>query len=103
VYATGLSLPAKPPAGAYQGCWTDDPARALPVALMPSGATVETCVAAARTLGYAYAGLQFEGQCWAGDTIGHAKVADSQCSTPCTANKSQICGGGWRSSVYSTR
>jgi hypothetical protein len=45
----------------YQGCFTDDAARALPVQLM-DGATVEQCIQAAANVGYAYAALQWYGQ-----------------------------------------
>ncbi len=110
IYKTGATLPAKPSATAYQGCYTDNPNRILPVALMPSGATVDSCVAAAKAKGYAYAGVQFYGQCYAGDTQPpqSLKVADpnhSQCNTLCTADqtKTEYCGGGWFNSVWSTK
>jgi hypothetical protein len=103
VYASGVTPPPAPPVAAYQGCYVDDASRALPVALMASGATVDSCVAAAKVAGYTYAGVQFQGQCYAGNTIGRAKVADTECNTPCTANSAQICGGGWRNSIYKAR
>ena len=82
---------------------------ALPIALMSSGATVESCVAAARREGYAYAGLQWQGQCYAGNTLGYAKVPQQdehkpgKCDTRCTANQADWCGGGWHNSIYKTR
>ena len=64
--------------------------------------TVESCVAAARREGYAYAGLQWQGQCYAGNTLPPTKAADAECNTPCIANSTETCGGGWRNSVYAT-
>lgn len=103
VFDLGPLTAAMPPATAELGCWVDTPRRALPVALMPSGATVQSCVALARKLGFAYAGLQFEGQCWAGDTPGFAQAPAAECDTKCTAATGQKCGGGWRNSLWSTR
>lgn len=103
VYATGATTAPKPSATAYKGCYSDDANRALSVALMSSGATVESCIAAAKAHGFAYAGVQFEGQCYAGNTIGRTKVSDNECNTPCTADKTEKCGGGWRNSIYSTQ
>lgn len=104
VFDLGPATAAAPAASAYQGCWVDDARRALPVSLMPSGATPASCVAAARRMGFAYAGLQFEGQCWAGDSLGFTRAASAaECNTPCTADPAQNCGGGWRNSIWSTR
>lgn len=103
VYDLGPLTAAMPAATADQGCWVDDPRRALPVALMPSGATVASCVALARKLGYRYAGLQFGGQCWAGDATGFTPADAAECGMKCTADGNQKCGGGWRNSIWSTK
>jgi len=87
---------------AYQGCYTDSSDRALPVQLMPAGATVESCVTAARARGLPYAGLQWYGACFAGYAPLYTRTADSECNTRCSANPAQTCGGGWRSSVFAT-
>jgi hypothetical protein len=84
------------------GCYTDDSARALPVELASSGATRESCVAAAKAQGLTYAGLQYGGWCFGGNSLGYVKVSDSECDMPCDADTSQICGGSWRNSIYST-
>jgi sulfur relay (sulfurtransferase) complex TusBCD TusD component (DsrE family) len=84
----------------YQGCYTDDPSRALPNLLMPSGATVESCTAAAQQAGYLYAGLEYGGECRAGNVLGDSKVSDAQCNMPCSANANEMCGALWRNSVY---
>ena len=87
--------------GQYVGCYTDSAARALSV-FMGSGFTVESCVAAAYDAELKYAGLQYYGQCFAGNALGYTRVADSECNTPCSANPSETCGGAWLNSIYQT-
>jgi hypothetical protein len=93
------SCRASPPRPGYQGCFTDDGNRALP-AHLGEGHTIETCTAAARGRGFAYAGLQWYGQCFAGNSLGYSTVSDAECNTPCNAAPSQMCGGAWRNSIY---
>jgi hypothetical protein len=85
----------------YAGCFTDDGNRALPT-LLSSGETVESCTQKAAAAGYAYAGLQYYGECWAGNTPGYVQVADAECNTPCSANPREVCGGAWHNSIYRT-
>lgn len=87
---------------AFVGCYTDKSARALPHELASSGATVEGCIALAKAQTLAYAGLQYGGQCFGGDTLGYVSVSDSECNMSCSAKPSEICGGSWRNSIYST-
>lgn len=102
IFDTGVAAPPVLAAGSYKGCYRDSPSRMLPLMLMPSGATPARCVAAARALGLAFAGVQFEGQCFGGDLV--TGVPDeSQCNTKCTADQGQTCGGAWFNSVWSTR
>lgn len=89
-----------PPESTYLGCFVDDATRALPNALAAGGSTIESCTAAAYAAGFTYAGLQWGGECWAGDTLGFAHVSDGECTMVCTANPSQICGDNWRNSIY---
>lgn len=99
---TGLALIASPhtaDAGPYQGCYTDDGNRALD-GFLGYNHTVESCVAAAGAAGFAFAGLQYYGQCFGGNEPGYQRVAEGECSTPCLANTGQICGGPWRNSIY---
>lgn len=93
---------APPPASSgYQGCYTDDGNRALP-AWLGGGHTIETCTAAARGQGYAYAGLQWYGECFGGNSLAYSRVSDAECNTPCNAAPAQMCGGAWRNSIYGT-
>jgi hypothetical protein len=72
----------------------------LPHELLSTGATVESCINAARAQGLAYAGVQYGGQCFAGNTLGYAKVAETDCNMRCSANAGETCGGAWRNSIY---
>lgn len=102
VYSTGLTPPTVP-APQYMGCYADKPQRALPVLLQQANATRESCVAAARARGLRYAGLQYKGQCFGGNTAQYTKDAnDALCNTKCSANTLQTCGGEWRNSVWAT-
>ena len=57
---------------------------------------------------YKYFSLQFRDECWCGDSYGnpgHPKSNDEKrdCNTPCSGDKSTMCGGGnfWQS-IYAT-
>lgn len=103
VYATNVTLPPKIASANFVGCYQDDDNRQLPVSMMSSGATVDSCVAAAKAAGYTYAGVQFYGQCFAGNSLGnYQKATDNECNGRCTADISEVCGGGWRNIVYKT-
>jgi hypothetical protein len=99
---TPAPAPTPAPSGSYQGCYTDDGSRALPTQLASSGATVESCVQAAQAKGLAYAGLQWRGECWGGNTLGYTKVSDTDCNLACSTDSSETCGGTWRNSIYAT-
>jgi hypothetical protein len=103
-YSTAVSLLVINPANGagYVGCYTDTATRALPVQLAGTNNTIESCKQAAYNAGYKYAGLQYFGYCFAGNTLGFSLVAETECSTACTANSGQICGGVWRNSIYNT-
>ncbi|MCV2355612.1 WSC domain-containing protein [Paucibacter sp. B2R-40] len=102
VHATGLT-PTPSPAPQYMGCFTDKPQRALPVMLQQANATRDSCVAAARARGLRYAGLQYKGQCFGGNTAQYLKEKDDKlCNTVCSANQQQSCGGEWHNSVWAT-
>ncbi len=91
-----------PPAPSYVGCYTDTATRALPERLLSFDATVESCVAGAKTAGLSYAGLQYGRECWGGNTLGYTAVSDAECDMPCAANSAETCGGTWHNSIYST-
>lgn len=86
----------------YQGCWVDDAQRALPTLLSSGGETVESCRLKAANKGLLFAGLQNSGFCFGGNNLGRSPAAEDECNMPCTANSSEICGGTYRNSIWST-
>jgi hypothetical protein len=99
IYQTGITPPFPPPSGNYIGCFTDSQERALPV-LVGHVNDVEACVSLARDYGFAYAGLQYYGECWGGSRLGYSQVEEGKCNTLCTSG--QTCGGTWHNSIYGT-
>ncbi len=86
----------------YEGCFTDGPQRALPYSQgYHADMTPTKCQSLCRTANHKYAGVQWYGECWCGDSLGYSQVSDLECGTPCTGDANQYCGGGWRNSVYS--
>jgi hypothetical protein len=108
IFATGIQPVSKipPPLPApetlYVGCFHDFSTRTLPVLLMASGATVESCIDTALGNGYSYAGVQNGGECHAGNALPGVAAPESDCAASCSANSAQFCGGAWRNSVYRT-
>jgi hypothetical protein len=83
------------------GCYTDSSRRALPDLLGRSMYPDLCREIAYYSGGYRYVGLQAGGECWAGNTLGHVRVSDAECSMLCTACPTcGRCGGAWRNSVY---
>jgi len=61
----------------------------------------KTCFQAAKDAGYKYAGLQYRGECWAGNKYGkHGKRPDSECNMKCKKDGSRTCGAGWRNEIF---
>jgi fibronectin type 3 domain-containing protein len=98
----GPTAVTTPPISGYQGCFTDAATRALPAQLGGTTHTVESCKQAGYNAGYRYAGVQWYGYCFGGNTLAYVQVADAECNTPCSSNPQQMCGGGWRNSIYAT-
>ncbi len=65
-----------------------------------AGAGVDSCIQAAQRAGYAYAGLQNGGQCWAGNTVGWAPLYEASCNMPCSANTGETCGAYFANSIW---
>jgi hypothetical protein len=62
--------------------------------------TVQSCMATCRSQSFAYAGVQHGRQCFCGKSMTSAKLAPSECTLPCTGDRSLICGGNYRMNVY---
>ncbi|KAI9645759.1 hypothetical protein NHQ30_005191 [Ciborinia camelliae] len=87
----------------YAGCFIDP---SSPSALLfrtninSQNMTVEICVDFCKGNGYKYAGLEYYGECFCGDSVGGPETAETNCSFPCTGNKNESCGGNDILSVY---
>ncbi|KIJ98425.1 hypothetical protein K443DRAFT_9163 [Laccaria amethystina LaAM-08-1] len=70
-----------------------------------TNATVESCIDMCSAANYIRAGLVAGSQCWCGNVIkpGNSGVGDSLCSTACTGNASEVCGGPNSMLEYSVR
>ncbi|XP_066296803.1 uncharacterized protein [Branchiostoma lanceolatum] len=94
---------AQEPAG-YEGCYVDQADRNFQNEKWDGQLTNDRCVSHCRDTGYPYAATEFTFQCFCGTEAEYnnlpAVVADSDCSTDCTGNSGEKCGGAWRMSVY---
>ncbi|KAI4226415.1 MAG: hypothetical protein L6R36_003173 [Xanthoria steineri] len=88
----------------YAGCYTDTKSpRALafsPVGQNRQSMTVEKCAAVCKGNNFRYAGLEYYGECYCGNSIQGTPAADDACTFQCTGNKTQTCGGNNLISVY---
>lgn len=109
VYSTGLD-PAQVKAAlanrkaAYVGCYRDAGRRDLPHKYYSSSTLhIDQCRFYCKKHNYNYAGMQVGLQCFCGDDYGlYGKRPDRECNTTCRGHQGQICGSGWRNSIYKT-
>jgi hypothetical protein len=59
-------------------------------------------VSAAQETGMPYAAVQAGGQCWGGRDLRYERLPDASCNTPCSDQRSEMCGGPLINSVYSS-
>ncbi len=86
----------------YIGCFRDSGKRDLNGPTNYDGKmTPQMCVATCRQAGFTYAGVQYAGHCFCGNTYG-AHGAAQNCDTKCTGSRDEICGGTWANSIYAT-
>ena len=105
---TSVSPTATAKSWSYVGCYLDTATRRTLPNLTPtigggSVMTIPACQEACKAAGYSYAGAQAGQECWCGNTINVLSPIQpaTSCSTPCTGNPSQICGGNsYLSSIY---
>eukprot|EP01059_Diplonema_ambulator_P016847 TRINITY_DN28820_c0_g1_i1.p1 TRINITY_DN28820_c0_g1~~TRINITY_DN28820_c0_g1_i1.p1 ORF type:complete len:2516 (+),score=639.61 TRINITY_DN28820_c0_g1_i1:711-7550(+) len=87
----------------YQGCYYDDVnTRTLPVlAYNAPDNTNEMCIRVCRHNGYAFAGTQWSNECYCGNDISAILPAsEGDCSSLCSGNSSEYCGGGARNTIW---
>lgn len=84
-----------------EGCFKDARNRDLPKLLRDGYGSPRNCFQKAMDAGYKYAGLQYRGECWAGNSFGkYGKRPDSECNMKCKKDNSRTCGAGWRNEVF---
>jgi hypothetical protein len=64
--------------------------------------TTTKCVDHCRSGGWTYAGTQYAGFCFCGDTYDTFGESPN-CTDPCNGAKDEKCGGPWANSVYRVR
>lgn len=87
----------------YSGCYADtgNPhALSLRSQLDQQNMTIEKCVSVCKGNGFRYAGLEYYGVCYCGNTVNGQQLDEEQCNYPCTGNSSQTCGGTDIISIY---
>ncbi|KAM0204533.1 hypothetical protein ACHAPA_002021 [Fusarium lateritium] len=88
------------------GCYTDNSSkgRALtwPMDIDGSKMTPTTCLTACADQGFPLAGLEYGGECYCGNVLANdtVKADTGDCNVACNGDKSLLCGGGSRLSVY---
>ncbi|XP_072036874.1 MAM and LDL-receptor class A domain-containing protein 1-like [Amphiura filiformis] len=89
----------------YLGCYIDRSVRALPDHQYNSvSLTTESCISHCQSYGSRYAGTQYYHECFCGsDGVSYdryGQAPEAHCNRPCRGDRSQMCGGSWRMSVY---
>ncbi|TVY53083.1 WSC domain-containing protein [Lachnellula cervina] len=94
-----------PGVGGYTsiGCYTEGTnGRALSQEPTPTSKTVANCISACSAGNYKYAGMEYGGECWCGNSIsnGANSTAAIDCSMTCADNGTEYCGAGSRLNMY---
>ena len=86
----------------YVGCFDDSaPIRALQNASFSSSSmTNEVCETYCSSIGNAYAGTEYGGNCYCGATINPNQRLASSCYNQCYGNATEFCGGNGQISIY---
>jgi hypothetical protein len=70
----------------------------------PEGLTHETCQSSCLSLGHSLSGTEYSGECWCDDIIENygalASDGDALCNMACNGDKTQICGGPNRLTMF---
>ncbi|KAJ8112547.1 hypothetical protein OPT61_g5108 [Boeremia exigua] len=105
IVSSALSLSANLPAGwAYHGCYTDYGRRKLsgPSFVEFGNMTQESCVTFCNDNDYAYAGIEYGGECYCGLLIGAGSEVkdDIECNFKCPGAAGEVCGSNNRLSIF---
>ena len=87
----------------YLGCYTDSVSSCTLSGYYSNSQsqTLQSCRSAAEANSYKYFGLEYSGECFAGNTISPSSSPGSvKCNMPCSGNNAQICGGSNALSMF---
>ncbi|ORY92817.1 hypothetical protein BCR35DRAFT_349137 [Leucosporidium creatinivorum] len=89
----------------YSACYSDNMnnVRFLPYTLSNPSSTIESCLEACKSAGYAVCALEYGGgECYAGAALSSAStvLAASKCSMTCNGDSTKTCGGPDALDVY---
>jgi hypothetical protein len=78
-----------------EGCYKDNHiSRDLPNLIKPGYGNPSKCFKMAMDAGFQYAGMQYGGECWAGNSVGkYGKRPDKECTMKCKYDNKRQCGG----------
>ena len=62
--------------------------------------TPQQCALGCQSQGYRYSGTEYSSECWCSNTAPATKAAEAECSSVCSGDSRQTCGGGYRLGVY---
>lgn len=90
------------PNARYLGCWKDDASRVLNInGGNTTDMTNNKCTSICRAKGLPFAATEYGSYCFCGSDYHRlGQLAESECSAPCSGDRSQKCGGSWANSVY---
>lgn len=97
---TGIKLPT---GWVSLGCHTDplNPRALANKAYFQVAISSGNCAAHCASKGFAFAGTEYGGECFCGNSIdGGAKAPDSECNMPCEGDAKQMCGAARRLSLF---
>ncbi|XP_060070005.1 uncharacterized protein LOC132550023 [Ylistrum balloti] len=90
-----------------RGCFVDNTTYrmlSVPVTLSSTDKqrlTQDKCIRACRLKGYKYSGTEYHNECYCDNHLKmQLKRPDSECNTPCTGDRTQMCGGTYRILVF---
>ncbi|KAG7289214.1 hypothetical protein NEMBOFW57_005577 [Staphylotrichum longicolle] len=88
----------------YQGCYTDNvPQRVLAGTFyVETPMTLAKCAALCKASQYGWFGVTYGTECYCGASLNgdSVKVAEAECDTPCSGDRSETCGSANRLNVY---
>ena len=85
------------------GCAIDSSTRVLTGYSKTSDAslTIDQCLSMCEDKGYAFAGVEYGEECYCGHSVPTTiTYSDTLCTSPCTGDSTEMCGGGWGLDLY---